>query len=178
MQARALLKSLALHGLIVSVALMLPAGPLRRSAQPDEVEVVFHPPPPVEIPAPVIPHLPGERAIPAGPRTAHAVPPAFPAAPSAPVSPLAASTPGFPEGTPEAPAAESPQRKVGKSGILAFRDQIASVAEEQKSVRLGDTAHLSAAAEASATSPSAYLLNAVPDGSGGINAASLTRDLG
>ncbi len=175
LQARAVLKSLAVHAVVVGVALALPAGPLRKSAQPDEVDVVFHPPtPPAEIPPPVIPPLPRGGAIPAGPRTAHT----SPAPPTASSAPLAASTPGIPNGTPEAPVAEPPQQKVGKSGILAFRDQIASVADEQNSIRLGAMAHLKAAAEASATSPSAFLLNAVPDGSGGINAASLSRSVG
>lgn len=178
MQTRALVKSLALHAVVVSAALVIPAGPLRRSAQPDEVDVVFHrPPPPVEFKAPVMPPLPRAGVLPPGPRTAQRSP-APPAAPAAPAEPLAASTPGVPEGLPEAQVTEPPKPQVGKSGILAFRDQIASVAQEPNSIRLGAMAHLKAAAEASATAPSAYLLNAVPDGSGGINAAGLTRSVG
>jgi hypothetical protein len=178
LQARALVKSVALHAVVTGTALMLPAGPLRHSAQPDEVEVVFHrPPPPVEMPVAVMPPLPREGAIPAGPKTAHAAP-ARPAAPSAAQEPLAAIPPGVPEGLPEAPAAEPPQQKIGTSGILAYRDQIASVADEPNAIRLGAMAHLQAAAEASATSPSAFVLNAVPGGSGGINAAALTRSVG
>src|SRR5262245_43840071 len=137
MQARALLKSLALHAVVLCVLLLMPAGPLRRSAQPDEVDVVFHPPaPPVEIPAPAIP-LPRQGSIPAGPKTARAEP-----APSAPATPLVAKTPGLPEGAPEVPVAEPPQQRIGKSGILAFRDQIASVADERNPVRLGATSNL------------------------------------
>src|SRR6516164_2741653 len=114
MQTRALVKSLALHAVVVSAALVIPAGPLRRSAQPDEVDVVFHrPPPPVEFKAPVMPPLPR------GPRTAQRSP-APPAAPAAPAEPLAASTPGVPEGLPEAQVTEPPKPQVGKSGILAF----------------------------------------------------------
>ena len=176
MQSRSLLKSAVLHALILGGVLALPAGPLRRSAQPDEVEVVFHaPPPPVEIPAPTLPPVARGGAIPAGPK-ARTPQPAHPSAPSEP--PLTASTPGLPEGAPDVPVAEPPKPKVGTSGILAFKDQIASVADEKNSVRLGAMAHLEAAADASATSSHSLLLNAVPGGSGGINAAALTRNVG
>src|SRR5262249_5655875 len=92
--------------------------------------------------------------------------------------PLTASTPGLPEGAPEVPVAEPPQQKVGKSGILAFRDQIASVADEKDTIRLGALAHLKAAADASSTAPSALLLNAVPGESGGVKAAGVPRRVG
>ena len=174
MQSRALLKSVVLHALVLGGVLALPAGPLRRAAQPDEVEVVFHaPPPPVEIPAAVLPPVARGGAIPAGPKTPRAPQPTPPSAP-----PVVASTPGLLEGAPEVPVAEPPKPKVGTSGILAFKDQIASVAEEKNSVRLGAMAHLEAAADAGATSSRSLLLNAVPGGSGGINAAALTRSVG
>jgi hypothetical protein len=136
MQARAFLKSVALHVVAAGVVLALPAGPLRRMAQPDEVEVVFHRPPPPPDPLPLRAALPLLKGgtLPAGPKTPH-VP--TPAAPAAPEAPLAANPPGLPEGATEAPSAVPPKPKVGNTGILAFRDQIASVADEKDSVRLG-----------------------------------------
>jgi hypothetical protein len=177
MQARALWKSLALHAVILGAVLSIPAGPLRRSVDPDEVEVEFHPPapPPVEARVPVMANLPKIGTIPSGPKTGQRAP-AAPA--SVPAAPVASTSPGLPEGAPEVPVAEPPQEKIGKSGILAFKDQIASVADDKNSVRLGAMAHLKAAAEATSSSPRDYLLNAVPGGSGGINAAALTRSVG
>lgn len=178
-RALALSKSLVLHAVVLSGASLLPAGPLRRSAQPDEVEVVFHsPPPPVEIPPPTVPPLARGGSIPAGPPAGRAALPAHPVVPPAPGEPVAMDTPGVPEGPEDVPVAETPQEKVGKSGLLAFRDQIASVAEDKTVQRLGVGARLSAAADASPSSSGGILLHAVGNGSGGIDAAALTRNLG
>jgi hypothetical protein len=170
-QSRAFLKSLAVHAVVAGVVFAL-----RKSAAPDEVEVVFHRPPPAETPVPLAaaPPLARGGTLPAGPKTPHPSPAPVPAS----GAPVVAEKPGLPEGAPEVPVVEPPKEKIGKSGILAFRDQIASVAEDKNSVRLGAMAHLKAAAEASASSPTDYLLNAVPGGSGGINAAALTRSVG
>ena len=177
LQSRAFLKSLAIHAVVAGIVLALPAGPLRRTSEPDEVEVVFHreePPPPEPFQARVPIALPKGGALPAGPKTPHAPTPA----PAAPEAPLAANPPGLPEGAVEQPSAAPPKPKVGNTGILAFRDQIASVAEDKDSIRLGAQAHLKAAADADTSSSRDYLLNAVSGGSGGINAAGLTRNIG
>lgn len=178
LQARALGKSLALHGLALTGVLLLPAGPLRTSAHPDEVEVVFHrPPDPIVVPAPKLP-APSTGPIAAGPKMPQPVAPRHAAAP--PMSaPVAMETPGLPEGPKDVPVAEPPQAKVGKSGILAFKDQIASLAQDKTTPRLGADARYGAAVDASpSSSRTLYLLNSVPSRSGGIDASSLTRNVG
>ena len=178
-QPRALLKSLGLHALVAIGLLLLPAGPFRHPAEPEEVDVVFHrpPPPPIEIAAiPVsLPraevNVPGPRARPAAPaRAAQREPTPVPGVPLA-------DEPGLPEGLPEVPIAEPPKKDVGKSGILAFRDQIASVAEDKTTTRLGAAARLVAADDATPSS-STLLLSAGTGRSGGIDAASLSRHVG
>jgi len=175
---RDLLKSAGLHGALLAVLLVLPADALRHSAQPKEVDVVFHPPAPrIEAPPPVRPLSPpaGEAAGLRSPRPAptRAVPqePRLSAG-----APLAAEAPGVP--VPEPVVAETPQEKAGKSGILAFKDQFASLAKETPSPQLGAAAHYGAAVDASQPSSRSYLLNSVPGGSAGINMAALSREVG
>ena len=179
-EARALWKSLALHGVVLTGVLLLPAGPLRESAHPEEVEVVFHRPPErLEIPPPAVP-APSAGTIAAGPKAPLPAAPRAAAAPPEPMSaPVAMDTPGIPEGPKDVPVAEPPQQKVGKSGILAFRDQIASLAQDKTTTRLGADARYGAAEDAGpSSSRTLYLLNSVPSRSGGIDASSLTRSVG
>src|SRR5437867_2365998 len=94
--ARAMAKSLAIHGAVLCLLLMLPARALGRSVMPEAVDVVFHRPP-VEIPVPKVP-IPSSLAAPRGPgapeapgpRTARLKPPAA----------LATPDPGPPPGDP------------------------------------------------------------------------------
>jgi hypothetical protein len=180
--SRSLLKSLALHGLVLAGVFLLPDDVLRRSADPEEVDVVFHrPPQPVEIPIPPVPLRTAGGPSAAGPKSpAPAASPARTASPDptpAAGAPLAMDIPGVPEGAQDVPPiAEPPQPTVGKSGILAFRDQIASVAEDKTTPKLGGARY--GAADESTSSKRTFVLNAIPGGSGGINAAGLTRNLG
>ena len=177
--SRALTKSLALHALVLVVLLLMPAGPLRQTVHPEETEVVFHrPPPPVEIPPLVLPRPTGP-ALAAGPKSAA---PAAPKAPTveptiSPGGPIAMDVPGVPEGPQDVPIPESPKQKAAKSGLLALRDQFASLATEKDSPKLGAAAHLGQADDSS-RSASGRLLAAGTGGSGGINMLSLSRDVG
>jgi outer membrane biosynthesis protein TonB len=83
---------------------------------------------------------------------------------------------------PEDPAIAAAQRqeKVGKAGILAFRDKFASLAKDDVAPRLGTDARYGDAedaSKASMTSRSMLTTNA-PGSSGGINIASLSRGVG
>jgi outer membrane biosynthesis protein TonB len=73
------------------------------------------------------------------------------------------------------PAKPQPQ----KAGILAFRDKFAGLAKDDVAPRLGDAARLSGAEDASSDGPArAMLTSNAPGSSGGINLASLSRNVG
>ncbi len=82
--------------------------------------------------------------------------------------------------TPEVAAAGSPQKTVAKSGILAFRDEFASLAKDKVASRLGADARLGTADDTSrASMPSRSMLTTnAPGSSGGINLASLSLGVG
>src|SRR5688572_25511610 len=111
--ARTLTKSLVLHVVALALILMVPAGPLRRSAPLKEVDVVFHQPKPrVEVPAPVV-VPPTQEAAPGPARPKRVEPPApsaaaLPPEPTelAPGEPLPPETPSLPPGPEELAAAE------------------------------------------------------------------------
>jgi hypothetical protein len=105
-------------------------------------------------------------------------PPETPAVAAAEPTPFEQPGPPGPE-TPAIAAAER-QRKVGKAGILAFRDKFASLAQDKVAPRLGTDARYGDAddvSKASSTSRS-MLTTHVPGSSGGINIASLSRNVG
>ncbi len=71
-----------------------------------------------------------------------------------------------------------PEPKVGKSGILAFKDKIASLAQDTVVVPLGADARHGAADEVGRPSSRSMLTSNTPGSSGGINVASLSRSVG
>jgi hypothetical protein len=178
---RSLLKSLGLHLAALVLVLLIPAQAMRTDAAPTELEVVFHRPrPPVEVPAP--------KALPPGTRELTAAAPpreggGRPIPTAVPDERLAASaapgTPDLPPGAEASPVAEvQPQRKVGEVGILAFRDQIASLSRDKVVPRLGAEARYSAADDTGRPSARSGLTTSGPGSSGGINAAALSRTVG
>jgi len=80
----------------------------------------------------------------------------------------------------QAAAAGEPQKPVGKAGILAFRDKFASLAQDKVAPRLGADARYGDADDVSQASlPSRSMLTTnAPGSSGGINIASLSRNVG
>jgi hypothetical protein len=72
-----------------------------------------------------------------------------------------------------------PKKTVEKAGILAFKEKFASLAQDQAAPRLGADARFSDAEDASGE-PSArsMLTSNAPGSSGGINLASLSRNVG
>jgi hypothetical protein len=104
-----------------------------------------------------------------------------------PETPAIAATDPTPNEQPGAPGPENPaiaaaqrQEKVGKAGILAFRDKFASLAQDKVAPRLGTDARYGNAedvSDPSMTSRSMLTTNA-PGSSGGINIASLSRSVG
>ncbi|HUG03680.1 MAG TPA: AgmX/PglI C-terminal domain-containing protein [Steroidobacteraceae bacterium] len=72
-----------------------------------------------------------------------------------------------------------PQKTVEKVGILAFREKFASLAQDKAAPRLGADARFSDAEDASGEASSRSMLTSnAPGSSGGINLASLSRNVG
>jgi len=162
--AHSLVTSFGLHGLALIVLLLLPAGALVRIASPEkQVDVVFHRPPPIEIP---VPPPPTRRAAAAGPRLG-GPPPAPKPKPAAPPGPLGPGKPELPPGP-----------KVGMTGILAFRAKFASLAKDNIAPRLGADARYSEVDTVGPASSRSTLTTNTPGASGGINLASLNRNVG
>jgi hypothetical protein len=94
--------------------------------------------------------------------------------------PTPSEEPGEPGPENPAVAAAQRQEKVGKAGILAFRDKFASLAQDKVAPRLGTDARYGDADDVSnpsMTSRSMLTTNA-PGSSGGINIASFSRNVG
>jgi len=180
--ARSLLQSLAYHVLALALLLLMPAEAMRRSARPKELDVVFYRArPPIEVPArAVLPPGPRDGTAP-GPRTDRSGKPARAVVPDDPIpsAPEGPGTPGLPPGPVGPPTAEAqPQQKVGKAGILAFRDKFASLSRDKVAPRLGANARYSAADDVGRPSSRSALTTSAPGSSGGINTASLNRSVG
>ena len=81
--------------------------------------------------------------------------------------------------TPEQLAPQTPKPDAKSSGILAFREQFSGLAESAPDARLGAKARISSAGEAGSARPQRSMVTTQgPSSSGGINLASLSRDVG
>jgi hypothetical protein len=86
-----------------------------------------------------------------------------------------------PADTPEPVVAqqEAPKKDVQSTGILAFRESFSNLAEARPSARLGADARLSNAGDSAIGRPERSMVTTqAPGSSGGINLASLSRDVG
>ncbi len=172
-----MMTSIALHLLVLLLLMLVPAKELLRSEPKRQVDIVFYRPPNVEVPAPVVP-LPL-------PRTANAMgslgapAPALHPKPNAPAGPEGPGRPELPRGPGQGPAVEvQPQQKVGTAGILAFKDKLASLAQDKIAPRLGADARYGAADDVGRSSSHSELTTNSPGSSGGINVASLNHSVG
>ena len=177
LSARGMRTSLALHFGALALLLLVPVEALGRSARPrKELDVVFYRPPRIEVPErPVLP-LPGPavtgaRPLPGGERPALRPPQPAPVDPGKPELPA-----GPEEGVPVVVA--PPQQKVKDAGILAFKDKFASLAQDKPVPRLGADARFSDADDVGHSSARSMLTTSTPGSSGGINLASLSRNVG
>jgi hypothetical protein len=167
-----MLTSLAFHLLALLLLLLIPVEAMRSTVQPKALEVVFHKPrPPVAVSKPA--------ALPAGPRREGSGRPAPPVV-REDLRPSALETPGAPGPLAEsAPVPElTPQQRVGNVGIVAFRDRLASVSRDRVVPRLGADARYSAADDTGKPSSRTGLTASAQGSSGGINLASLNRNVG
>ena len=169
---RSMLTSLAIHAFVLALLLLVPAKMLLPSKPPEkELDVVFYRAPKIEVAAPVVPLSPARE------KTASAGAPA-PALNPKPNAALGPNSPATPELPPGPTAAELQQQKIGRAGILAFKNQIASLAEDNVAPRLGADARYGAADDVGRSSSRSVLTTNTPGSSGGINVASLNHSVG
>jgi hypothetical protein len=182
LSARGMLTSVSVHGVALALVLLVPAEALSRSAHPRpkrELDLVFYRPPRIEVPA-----LAARLALPregAGPRTLPGVERPAPRGPEPRLSaPGDAGKPNLPPGPEEGPpVTEAPARqKVGQTGILAFRDEFASLSQDKAAPRLGAHARFSDADDAVPSSSHSLLTTNAPGSSGGIDLAALSHSVG
>jgi len=178
--ARSMATSFALHVFVLGGLMLIPAQLLLRSEPPNkELDIVFYRPPEIAV-KPRAVSLPTPR----GTTAAAGSPPGAPApalkpkpnAPAGPDRPGPAELPPGPQvGFPVEP---KPEPKVGKSGILAFKEKFASLAQDTVVVPLGTDARHIAADDVGRPSARSLLASNAPGSSGGINVASLSRSVG
>jgi hypothetical protein len=175
--ARSMATSVAIHVLVLVLLMLIPTQVLLRSEPPNkELDIVFYRPPEVPVNA--------RAASPPMPRgTSEAGPPRGAPAPALKPRPNAAAGPDLhgkaelPPG-PEVGFPVQPEPKVGKAGILAFKDKFASLAQDTVVVPLGADARHGAADDVGRPSSRSMLTSDTPGSSGGINVASLSRSVG
>jgi hypothetical protein len=167
-----MLTSLGFHSLVLALLLLVPAKMLLPSQPPKkELDIVFYRAPKIEVPAAVV-SVPLAREKTSAASTPA---PALIPKPNVAVGPDRPATPELPPGP---DAAELQKQKVGKAGILAFKDQLASLAQDNIAPRLGADARYGAADDGGRSSSRSVLTTNTPGSSGGINLASLNHNVG
>lgn len=168
---RSMLQSFALHSLVLLLLLIVPAKMLLPSKPPrKELDIVFYRAPKIEVPVPVVQPSVKEKTSAAG-----APAPALNPRPNTPPGPDRPGRPDLPSGP---DAAQQQAQKVGRAGILAFKDQFASLATDQPAPRLGADARYGAADDVGHSSSRSLLTTSTPGSSGGINVGSLNHSVG
>ena len=180
LSARSMLTSVALHTPLVALLLLLPSQLIHSEPDRKQLDVVFYRPPEVKVMARAAPVPPTRSTTMAG-APAGAPAPALKPKPNAPPGP---DIPGKPETLPPGPdegykaEPQPPKPKVGNTGILAFKDKIASLAQDKVVPLLGADARRGAANDIGRPSSPSVLTSTSPGSSGGINVAALNRSVG
>src|SRR5215470_11599836 len=172
--ARSMAKSVAIHALVMALLMVIPAQALFRNVPANkELDVVFYRPPEIPVKTREVP-----RPIPSEPGALRGAPaPAAKPRPNAPAGPDMPGKPELPPG-PEVGVPVAPKSNVGNAGILAFKDKIASLAQDNVVLPLGADARHVAADDVGRPSARSLLTNNTPGSSGGISLASLSRSVG
>jgi len=173
--ARSMAKSMGIHVFVLALLMVIPAQALFRNLPANkELDVVFYRPPEIAVnevsrPIPRGANEPGSlRGAPA---------PAVKPRPNAAAGPDLTGKAELPPG-PEVGVPVDSKQKVGNAGILAFKDKIASLAQDNVVVPLGADARHVAADDVGRSSARSMLTSSAPASSGGINVASLSRNVG
>ena len=168
LSARSMVESIVLHVVMLALLMLVGASLLARSGAPrtkKEIDIVFYRPAAVPVPPPALPPPPkatGEARA----RASEA--PKGPGKPDLPAGPAK----GF------SADATPPEPNIGRAGILAFKEQFASLAQDKDAPRLGNDARYAAADEVGQASSHSLLTTNTPGSSGGIDAGSLSRNVG
>src|SRR5215813_2118497 len=166
-----MLTSLAIHSLALALLLTIPAEVLHRSERPKELDMVFYRPRPIEPPPIALPRGASE----AGPKPGGPPPGPKPK----PEPPKGPGKPELPEGPKEGvPVEETARQRVGRVGILAFKEKFASLSQDKIQPRLGADARYGAADNVGQPSSPSKLMTNTVGGSGGINLAGLNHSVG
>src|SRR5215471_18434580 len=173
---RSMAKSVVIHLIVLIVLMVIPAQALFRSAPPNkELDIVFYRPPEIAV-TPRTVSRPMQRASESG-SLRGAPAPALKPKPNASAGPDLPGKAELPPG-PELGLPAEPKQKVGNAGILAFKDKIASLAQDTVVAPLGADARHIAADDVGRPSARSLLTSNAPGSSGGINLASLSRSVG
>ena len=166
---RSMVESLVLHVIMLALLMLLGASVLFRGAprSKKEIDIVFYRPAAIPV-TPTVPPPPtrGTTAAEAKPKASEA--PNGPGKPDLPAGPEK----GF------SAEAKPPEPNVGTAGILKFKDQFASLAQDQIAPRLGSDARYGAADEVGQSSSNSVLTTNTPGSSGGIDSGLLSRNVG
>jgi hypothetical protein len=164
-----MVESLVVHAIVLALLMIVGASVLRSGAPrtKKEIDIVFYRPAAVPVTPSAVP--PPSK----GTNTAEAK-----AKPSE--APNGPGKPDLPAGPKEGFSAEAtpPEPNVGRAGILAFKEQFASLAEDQNAPRLGTDARYGAADDVGQASSHSLLTTNMPGSSGGIDPGSLSRNVG
>jgi hypothetical protein len=170
LSTRSMVESLVLHAILLALLMLLGASVLLNSGAPrtkKEIDIVFYRPAAVPVTPTAVPPPPSKTT--AGEAKAKAS--------EAPKGP---GKPDLPAGPEKGFSAEEkpPEPNVGTAGILKFKEQFASLAQDQIAPRLGSDARYGAADDVGQSSSSSVLTTNTPGSSGGIDAGSLSRNVG
>jgi hypothetical protein len=169
LSARSMVESIVLHVVMLGLLMLVGASLLARGGTPrtkQEIDIVFYRPA-------------------AAPVTPAAVQPP-PSKGTGEMKAKASEAPKGP-GNPDLPAGpekgfsadpKPPEPNVGTAGILKYKDQFASLAQDQNAPRLGSDARYTAADETGQSSSRSVLTTNTPGSSGGIDAGSLSHNVG
>jgi hypothetical protein len=182
LSTRSMLTSIAIHIPVVALLMLFGAQTLLRSAptkKDRELDITFYHPPEIPVRARTAPVGLGLEKVAAG-APAGAPAPAAKPKPNAAPGPDKPGPAELPPGPAEGYKVESkPDPKPGKVGILAFKDKLASMAQDTVAPKLGAEARHAAADEVGpASSARSLLASTAPGSSGGINVGALNRSVG
>jgi hypothetical protein len=171
LSARSMVESLVLHAIMLALLLLLAASVLVRNGAPrtkKEIDLVFYRPAAVPVTPTAVPPPPSKGINTAEPKAKASAAPSGPGKPELPAGPEKGFTAD----------AKPPEPNVGRAGILAFKDQFASLAQDKITPRLGTDAHYGDAVDVGTASSRSALTTNTPGSSGGIDPGSLSRNVG